>query len=207
MKTRSQFPQMARIVKPGSQGVATVDHFTVTEADAERTRFYSALRGDRYAYVPAGKYARLKVGGTLMMTDTQMERITNSELLRRAHGRVLIGGLGLGMVVHGIMKKPEVAHVTVIEKYQDVVDLVMPTLKKYGRRVTIITADILEWAPPKGEKWDTIYMDIWPDVCEDNLPEMAKLSRRLSPRLNRPGGWMGGWRIEELRDRRRSGRY
>lgn len=207
-KQRIGFPAMARVVKPAAQGVARVDHFTVTEKESKWTSMLASIHNDQYGHVAAGKYARLYVGGQLMMTDTAMERSTNRVLLWRANGRVFIAGLGIGMVIHGLMKKPEVDHITVVEKYQDVVDLIGPTLRKYGRRVSIVTADALDWTAPKGEKWDTIYFDIWPNVCEDNLTEAAKLSRKFSPRLNRsnPKAWMGGWRLDELRARRESSR-
>lgn len=148
---RSAFPEMAQVVKPGQRGVAKVEHFTVTVADSKRTLLYASIQGDRYGFVEPGEYASLKVNGNLMMTDTHMERVTNAEFHRRSHGRVLIGGLGLGMVIHGLMQKPEVQHVTVVEKYQDVADLIGPSLRKYG--------------------------------------------------------WLGGWRIQELRARRSVGRY
>ncbi len=37
---------------------------------------------------------------------------------------MLINGLGLGMVLHAILQKDDVTHVTVIEKEQDVINLV-----------------------------------------------------------------------------------
>ncbi len=198
----SMFPKMTELVKPGQQGVASVKHFTVSKADSERTLFYSAIRGERWGEVPAGRYVQLTVNGELTMTDTKMERMTNYEFLNRANGRVLIAGLGLGMIVHAALGKPDVSHITVLEKYQDVVDLVAPSVERVAkRRLSIVTADALTWAAPKGQKWDTIYFDIWPNVCQDNLEEAAKLSRKYSPRLNRanPKRWMGGWRIDELR--------
>ena len=36
-------------------------------------------------------------------------------------------------------------------------------------------ADIFEWKPARGVKFDTLYWDIWPTICVSNLKDMAKL--------------------------------
>lgn len=126
-----------------------------------------------------------------------------------AHGRVLIAGLGLGMIVHGAMKKPEVKHVTVIEKSADVIGLVSPSLPPRPRKMAIIEADIFDWRPARGSLFDVIYFDIWPDRNGDNLTEIAKLHRSFARFLNRdnPNAWMNSWYRDQLvyeraRDRR-----
>lgn len=98
-----EFPRMPALVAPAAVGVATVEHFTVDRHLSTLTRLASAFGGDRYAYCPPGRYARLEVNA------------------------------------------------------------------------------------PKGQKWDTIYFDIWPDVCIDNLEGAARLARKFSPRLD---GWV-----------------
>lgn len=138
-----------------------------------------------------------------MMSDTDAERRSNYEVVRRATGDVLVAGLGLGMIFHPILAKPEVRSVTVVEKFADVVALVEPTLSPVKLRVVV--ADIFAWKPPTGVKWDAIYFDIWPDICVDNLKEMATLHRRFSRRLN-PSGWMGSWKYGELLALRQRGR-
>lgn len=184
----SEFPRMTDIVQESQAGIARIEHFEVSDADSK----FSALRR---GYVRPGKYARLYVGGCLMMSDTDMERGSNMRVLLKSHGNVLIAGLGIGMILHPILAKPEVVRVTVVEKCQDVIDLVSPTLT--SAKMSIINADIFQWKPPKGEKWNTIYFDIWPDICTDNLTEMATLHRRFSRRLV-AGGWMGSWMKDTL---------
>jgi len=191
------------LVPEGTQGVASVKHFEVSRAESAFTAF-RAMQHGADELVDAGKYARLEVCGQLMMSDTQMERMTNSRFVHRAKGNVLIAGLGLGLILFALADKPEVTHVTVIEKYQDVVDLVGPSvMARLGDRLTIIKADINEWRPVKGTRFDTIHFDIWATLSTDQLKEMTNLHRRFA-RSKAPGGWMGSWRHEELRARKRA---
>ena len=200
------FTPVAEIVPPGEQGVAKIDHFEVSKRASEFTSIRAAM-GRRDEYVPEGKYVRLTVKGHgLMMTDTRMEQVTNYDVIHNAKGKVLIMGLGIGMVLIPILKKPEVTSVTVIEKYQDVVDLVIPALRAKvpeASKLGVIVADALEWMPPKGVKFDTLYFDLWADICTDNLEEITFLKRRFARRKN-PGAWMGAWVEDKLRyeDRR-----
>lgn len=193
----TDFPKMVDIVKPGKLGLAEVAHFEVTDFESK----FSALRGE---YVPAGKYARLSVAGCLMMTDTAMERGSNQEAVWSARGRVLIAGLGIGMILHPILSKTEVARVTVIEKYQDVIDLVAPTIQ--SPKLSIACADAFEFVPEAGTHYDTIYFDIWPDISVDNLDEMTRLHRRFRKFLA-PGGWMQSWQRDCLRYLKKAGRW
>ena len=121
------YTPVADIVPPGEQGVAKIEHFEIGKKESEFTSMRAAM-GRPSEYVPEGKYVRLEVKRGLMMTDTRMEQLTNMAAVRAARGDVLIAGLGIGMVLIPILKKPEVKSVIVIEKYQDVIDLVMPAL-------------------------------------------------------------------------------
>jgi spermidine synthase len=198
-RSSETFPSIPDVVPEGSHGVAKITHFEVTP-------FQSSMSGlRRMGYVPEGKYARLEVNGCLMMSDTRLERLSNLTIVEKAQGEVFIAGLGLGMIIHPILAKPEVTKVTVIEKYLDVVTLVEPTLPKKDvetGRVNIIVADVLEWKPLKGQKWDVLYFDIWPDICTENLEDMAVLHRRFCHH-KRPGGWMGSWMRDTLLSQRR----
>lgn len=200
------FPSMPDVLPAGKLGLATVSHFEVTPTNARFTSFRAIVTG-RDEYIPPGRYARLHVGSTLMMTDTPMERRSNLEVIRRARGHVLVAGLGLGMILHPILKTPEVTRVTVVEKYGDVIRLVGPSLPQ--EKLELVEADIFTWAPEKGTRFDVLYFDIWPTITLDNLPEMATLHRR-GARWKAPGAWMGSWKHKELQARRdrekRSGR-
>jgi spermidine synthase len=189
------------IVPDGICGDFSVETYTVSEQDS---RFSTFNRGD---YVPAGTYKRLMRGNTVVMSNTLMEVQTNMDFIRQAHGRVLINGLGLGMILNAILKKEVVTEVYVIEKYSEVITLVGPSFC-WDQRVKIIQADALEYKPPKGIKFDCVYHDIWDYICSDNLVEMGKLHRKYG-KLTK---WQDSWQKElckyyKRREKREEARY
>ena len=153
-----------------------------------------------------GEYVRLTVGGELVMSDTPMERYTNKEFLSKANGRVLIAGLGLGMIIENLKHNRDVKSITVVEKSQDVIDLISPKITVPN--VKYICADIFDWIPPVKEKYDTIYFDIWANISESNLKDMQILHNKFKGRLNRENdkAFMNSWMKEYLRRRRNAER-
>lgn len=206
-----QWPETSDLPPPGVLGAAIVEEFEVSQEDAKFANLCNDLRGSpREARVRPGVYRKLIVGGVLMMSNTDFEMRTNSQVVANAHGDVLIAGLGLGMILHPICRKPEVRSVTVLESNADVVALVATHFPAYVvRKTTVVTADAFAWRPVVGTKFQTIYFDIWPQVCTDNLPAMAKLSRRFAPYLDRQDSarWRSSWMQEYLqREARREAR-
>lgn len=189
---------MCEILPEGQSGSVRVQHYEVSEKDYHATILRSLFA--RESPVRPGRYVRLYVGNCLMMSDTQSEKYSNHEVVKRARGDVFIAGLGIGLILAPILANPEVTSVTVVEKYNEVIELVEPALRKLpgAEKLTVIKADIFEWTPPKGQKWDVLYFDIWPGICVDNLDEMAILHRRFARRKN-PGGWMDSWQRKELK--------
>jgi predicted membrane-bound spermidine synthase len=169
---------MTGVIPEGEVGIAKAEHFDISE---DQSRM-SALR-DGLPYVPAGRYARLLMKGEIMMSDTEMERRTNLEIVHRAHGRVLIAGLGLGVILVPILAKEGVTEVVVIERHQDMIDLIAPRFD--DPKLRIIHADVNEWRQERDERFDIIYFDIWPDISTANIPEMARLHRSFARWLNR----------------------
>jgi hypothetical protein len=196
-KSPSPYVPMTAIIQPEKIGAVEVDHFKVSAQESQ----FSAIRDG--GYILAGKYARLTVHGQLMMTDTQMEKRTNYDFVHRAHGDVLISGLGLGMIVAATIDKPDVKSITVVEKYAEVISIV----SKYFPSITCIHADIHTWTPPKGSKWNVIYHDIWPEICTDSLPEIYALERRFRKYLDKADSnrWQGSWQKERLQRLERRG--
>jgi hypothetical protein len=193
--------RVADYLNEGHQGIAAVERYEISKEASAFTSMRAMQHPDEY--IAPGVYTRLMVKGQLMMSDTQMEKDTNLRFVHGASGEVLIAGLGLGLVIQAIMDKPGVTHVTVVEKYQDVIDLVGPTMKAlYGDKLTIILADIFEWKPERGKKYDTIYFDIWASQSTDTLKEIARLHQRFGGRLA-SNGWLDSWRRAELQARKR----
>jgi hypothetical protein len=199
---------MYEVIPEGKSGDAEISHFTVSEEESRCL----AHRGAP----PPGKYCRLMIGNGWgpMMSDTPAEQRTNVDVVEKAHGNVLIAGLGIGMILVPILDKQRVRHVTVVEKSADVIKLVMPALREYlsddyNTKLVVEHKDIFAFEPDKTLKWDTIYLDIWPHICTDNLVDITKLKRKFAKRLNRdnPQAWMGAWVEDELRAKKRTEKY
>lgn len=173
------YTEVLQRIPEGKLGRAEVIHDTPTQ-------------GDRLAGLFSGqplnreKYCRLKIDGRTYMTDAEFERRTNAEFMREAHGDVLIAGLGIGLILDPLFDRCD--SVTVVENNTDVIALVGPCYPK----ATIIQADIMQWKPPDGSAWDTIYFDIWPSFGEDQVAEGRKLERRFRKYL-KEDGYMQSW--------------
>lgn len=203
---------MVEVVPEGQIGEAKVMHFEVSEKMSRMTSIRAALNSSRNEYVPGGRYAKLIVGQDLMMSDTLMEQSTNARAVMEANGDVLIAGMGLGVMLIPVCRKPDVRSVLVVEKSADVIVLIEPHVRRFlgadAAKLTVVQGDIFDFKPPKGQKWDVLWFDIWAQKCEDNLDEMSVLKRRFARRLNRgnPKCWMGAWEEARLRYLRRQSR-
>lgn len=102
----------------------------------------------------AGWYQELLYQGKLVednnpknwwQTGDKLDRFANP-----LAGRVVVEGLGIGALVHEILKNPSVTHVTVFEEAQEVVDLVGPAFEHHKDRLTIVVGTIGE---RRGSVW------------------------------------------------------
>ena len=185
-------------VPEGVSGVWRVENFTVSEQDAKRERMYAVFHGGRG--VPAGDYVRLMRGGRVIMSNTPDEIRDHSPIRWNATGKVLINGLGLGVVIEMIID--QVQHITVVEKSADVIDLCANHYRtKYPDKIEVIQADALEYQPPKGIRYNAVWHDIWDDICTDNLISMGRLHRKYGRRAD----WQGSWSREDCLYYRRLG--
>lgn len=180
---------------PTRIGDWSIEAFTVSEKDAQFGRLHMAI-GHPRDYVPAGEYLALKHHGHLVMTNTPAELRDIVWPIERAKGHCLVTGLGLGCVVTGMLEKPGVVKVTVVEIAPEVVELVGKALaQKYGDRLEIVLGDALKYRPPRGVRYGAVWHDIWNNICADNLPEMRLLRRRFIRRCD----WQGCWCENESR--------
>jgi spermidine synthase len=141
------------------------------------------------------------------MSDTFDEIKDHYDFIRKADGNVIIAGLGLGMVANAILDKPDVTQVTVVDLSPDVIKLVGPHWqKKHGDRLKIIQADILQWKPNPGDRWDHAWWDIWDDKCGDNLVQMTKIKRKFAQKVGTQACWgeshIRYWSRRDKRQRR-----
>jgi len=184
-----------------------VERFTVSDFSSGMSFIKNPGRG-----VPAGEYTRLIEGKHhIWMSDTPAEWWDHWPIIDRLRAptskRVLINGLGLGMVIQAALDHEHVEHVDVVESDKRVISLVGPYYT-IDERVTIHHADAFEQSKtwPKDTRWNLAWHDIWADLCEDNLQEMFKLHRSYGRRVD----WQGSWGKEDLirqriRERRERG--
>ena len=125
--------------------------------------------------------------GTCVMSNTPDEIRDFYGFVRMAKGKILVNGLGLGVLLKALLDKEEATKITVIEKSEDVIKLVGNSIT--DKRVTIINADAFEYKPQKGETFDCVWHDIWDYITEENLPEMAKLHRKYGRKTNYQESW------------------
>ena len=184
-------------VPEGVSGDWKVEKFTVAENDIMAIAY--ALHGRP---VPPGIYTRLMKKGAFdpIMSDTPAEISDHFSFIRNATGKCLLNGLGLGMVLKALLGKPEVTHIDVVEIEQDIINLAWPVYQD-GERVTLYHADAFTIQWPKDKYWDCAWHDIWPSLCTDNLPEIAKLKHKYAHRVK----YQKAWAEDLLRDYRRRG--
>ena len=126
--------------------------------------------------IPNGEYIRL-TNRECIMSNTPMEKRTNTEFICNANGDVFIAGLGIGLIILPIQEKEEVKSITVLEKYSEIIKLVGDQLP-LNDKVKIIQGDVFNYEFPKGTKFDAIYFDIWNYINDDVYEEMKLLKKK-----------------------------
>lgn len=185
-------------------GSVRVEQFEVTDRDAQ----FNALRAvfssiEQGRYVPPGTYHRLVVDGRMWMSDTPVEKRDHRpavDAMRRG-GRVIINGLGLGLITAAALRLG--CHVDVVELDQRVIDAVSPWLvdvaAERGGVLVVHQGDAYGYQWPAGARWDVAWHDIWPSISVDNLKGMHRLHRRYGRRVS----WQGSWCRQRCEDARR----
>ncbi len=148
--------------------------FRIEKFEINPNNLYAALHG-----ISVGKYVRLLHKNEVVMSDTDMEKRTNAKFVINAHGNVLIGGLGIGMILLAIQDKSNVDRIIVVEKSKEVIALVKDQLP-LNNKIEIVNADVWEYMPSC--KFNTIYMDIWnyinTDVYKDSMKPLISKYRK-----------------------------
>lgn len=191
--------------KDESLGCASIKKFEISASEAKFYNLRVAFREDPIMMVTPGSFVKLYVNNELMMSDTLMEKTTNRDFIYHAKGDVMIAGLGIGLILENLRAKiesKEVTSITIYEKFQDVIDLVAP--KYSDLPVTYHCKDILTYSPPKEEKYDTIYFDIWPSIDYSyNLPQIRTLHNRWKFHKKTSDSYMNSWMKEFLQAQKR----
>ncbi len=136
------------------------------------------------------------------MSDTWLERSTNREILQDGKGNVLLAGLGIGMVAAALCQKEEVDSVTVLEIEPQVIALVEPHIRH--PKLTVLLSDAHR-PPFTGRFFDTVYIDIWINICSDNWEPMKSLLRQYR-KFARKGAVVTAWLKDYIQESAREDR-
>ncbi len=170
----------------GESGAWKLKRFTVTPQGAKMHNLSEMFNG-RNRFIYPGEYWGLFCDGKVIMSNTPAEIDDHKPFIRKAYGKVLVGGLGLGMVLKCLLDKKSVTKVTVVEKSPDVIKLVASAYTD-DPRVEIVNADIFEYVP--SERYDCAWFDIWDDISGEEYPEMKRLHRRYGHYVDWSDSWL-----------------
>lgn len=126
-----------------------------------------------------------------MMSFTPFEVFTLRSGTKLAKGHVVLGGLGLGYQLVEVSKRKQVTKITVIEKSQSLVELMMPRLQpliQNGHEIDIIIGDVYEELPKLTA--DVALIDIFPGFPQGLGPKVRL--RKVCSNVKTIWCWGGG---------------
>jgi len=129
---------------------------------------------------PIGVHTLKESGAGTWMSSLPQEVEQHTRQLAKMRGKVLVGGLGLGLAVGLLDRNPNVAKVVVVERSKDVIKLVGAHLPK--GKVSVIQADIYQYlhhARNFGVEFNSVFLDTWCPTGERVLEEDVMPLRRL----------------------------
>lgn len=162
-------------------------------------------------FAPGWHTALMHEDRGLVMSDVPAEIAGALPFLDAAEqvprARVLVAGLGLGIVPARLLAHGDIERIDVIEIDADVIRLVTggaagehaPNAWAADPRLHVWHGDALTWKPVPsaldGAWWHACFFDIWDTVSPRNLPSMRRLHRRFARRV--AAGRMWSWERAE----------
>lgn len=101
----------------------------------------------------------LSINGEEVMLDDPLHWLGMKLIAEASIGKVLVGGLGLGLIVHHLVNNKEVKKIVIYEINKDVIDLIKPLLPK-DKRIKIVNKDFF-YQPWRKDIYNTIINDLW----------------------------------------------
>jgi hypothetical protein len=109
-----------------------------------------------------------------------------NQLVKPARGRVLVGGLGLGLVARMLADEARISGITIVEINPSIVDLI-------GRHVwaDVVTADLFTYLDDlKPGQFTTAVLDIWRGTGEwEWQSTVVPLKRKIGTKIKRVIAW------------------
>lgn len=134
--------------------------------------------------------------GACVMEDSPQELRRHLPILLTARGRVLVSGLGLGCVLRGLLAKPDVEHVDVVEIDPAICDLVWDEFRG-NKRVTLYLDDAEQMRWPAHVRWDYAWHDVWSEHEALDLVH-ARMLVKYADRVRHQGAWQFDRRAKNL---------
>ena len=124
----------------------------------------------------------LYIGDRMWMTDEPVFTWCMESYAARSSGKVLVAGLGLGLVVHFLVKDPEVSEILVVEKEQDVIGCIERLLPQ-DKRIKVVHDDFYQFLKDDAEQRDAVIWDlaVWDLLDGDEEPIGMDCIRRIGP--------------------------
>lgn len=104
----------------------------------------------------------LKIGKETVMIDDPLQWYGMQDLARHCKGKVMLGGLGMGLILHALQDNRDVTEIHIIENNCDVIELMFDNLPK-DPKWKIIPEDVYLYLDhyARGQKYDTVVLDTW----------------------------------------------
>lgn len=189
-------------VPEGKSNEVEISDIVVSEQEASFGRLRASIHGGSSG-IRAGTYSGLYRNGDLWMSNTPDEARDHLHFLYTCEAesaeRVLVNGLGLGMVVYALLHLPSVQHIDVVDIDADVIALVKPFYDALshdqGKILTIYHDDAYTITWPRNTRWDGAWHDVWQHISLENVPYMTDLHRKYGRRVR----FQDSWKRDELR--------
>jgi len=221
----SNIPIPCCSVPPTGVGAWRIEKRWVDQTAADQGNSHDQLLHMGFRRLPLGPglFTVLRHFNKLVMSDHLEHRLELCEPYLHAHGRVLLNGLGMGLLLDAILGTRAFVRfgtsILVTEIAPEVIQMVAEPLlvkhfgsfrrryrtegpsvyaEKFGLRAEVICTDATK-IPILGH-FDMIWHDIWTDYRPENFDEMRMMLRRWRHKVS---GFHGCWGYETHRSLRR----
>lgn len=128
-----------------------------------RCQFLGGQKAKTVSWPHPTTWTYLTYDGGTWMSDIPCEHAQMIDCIKGIRGHVLVGGLGLGMVAVLLAKKKAIKTVTVVEKSQDVINLVAEHTTKHSDKIKIVHHDLFDYLDqlPNQACFTHAFYDIW----------------------------------------------
>lgn len=141
---------------------------------------------------------RLYENEELWMCNHNVDISEHQEIANKCEGKILIGGLGLGVILKQLQKKDDIIKVIVIDNSPEVIKMVWKYLE-LDNRFKIIQDNIKHYIKTTTKTFDYIYIDTFLDmnkkIYKKKVLPLKKLAEKMAPKDN-----IFFWRENKFKD-------